>query len=160
MPRCAASLHSRDRLALTGALVVEIRSARTGRLLRRLRQHNVVTNGGRQATRDAWDATITPPTPPTHLAFGTDATAAAATQTALVAEVFRSLLASRARTAQQIVFKHFLSDVQANGNTLREFGLFNAASGPLMFTRAVLASAIVKTSSITVTSTWTVTVSQ
>ena len=149
----------RDTLVLTGQLVVEVRSARTGRLRRRIVQRNLIVNTGREATRDYWDSTIAPPTPPTHLAVGTDATAAVATQAALVAEVFRSLLTSRVRSAIQIVFKHFLTTAQANGNTLREWGLFNASAAGTMFTRAVIGSPIVKTSAITVTSTWTVTVS-
>ena len=163
-------VQQRDGIGLSGELVVEVRSAftrtgrpagRRGRLLRRIRQPNTILNGAKQAVRDYWstgDPAITAPTAPTHLAFGTDATAADATQTALVAEAFRSLLASRVRTGLQIVFKHFLTDVEANGNTLREWGLVNAAAGGTFFTRALLGSPIAKTSSITVTSTWTVTI--
>lgn len=158
----SAQRHARrqhaDTLALTGALVVEVRSARTGRVLRRLRESNLVVNAGLTLVRDLLDSTITAPTPPTHLAFGTNASAAAGTQTALVTEVFRDALTSRVRTGLTITFKHFLSSSQANGNTLREWGLFNAAAAGTMFSRAVFGSPIVKTVSITVTSQWTVTV--
>lgn len=156
--RCRYHRTQSEALALTGVLVVEIRSARTGRLLRRLRESNLVVNAGLTLVRDLLDSTIAAPTPPTHLAFGTDATAAAGTQTALVAEVFRDALTSRVRTGLTITFKHFLSSSQANGNTLREWGLFNAAAAGTMFSRAVFGSPIIKTTSITVTSQWTVTV--
>lgn len=51
---------------------------------------------------------------------------------------------------------YYLGSGSANGNTLGEAGLFNAASGGTMFARVKLSPTIVKTSSIAVTFTWTI----
>ena len=54
--------------------------------------------------------------------------------------------------------KYYLATVSANGNTLAEAGLLNASSGGTLFSRVVLASTIVKTTSITVTFQWDFTI--
>jgi hypothetical protein len=93
----------------------------------------------------------------THFGYGTSATAAASSQTALVAQVARDTVTVKTATSKTLTVTYYLATGSGNGNTLREIGLFNAASSGTMYARAVLAAAIVKTSSISVTFTWTLT---
>ncbi len=65
--------------------------------------------------------------------------------------LLRDRLASKAAT-----LKYYLAAGSANGNTLREIGLFTANTGGIMIARVLLASPIVKTASVTATFTWTI----
>jgi hypothetical protein len=88
----------------------------------------------------------------THVAIGTDGTAATSADTALGAEVLRATPTSVVNySAVSVGFKLFVSSSQANGDTLREIGLFDASSGGNMMARSVSFMPIVKSSSITVT---------
>ena len=94
---------------------------------------------------------------PTDIAVGTDNTVVATTDTALGIEVFRNQITRRLDSAQQITFQLFISTSQANGNTLVEAGLIRVKNQvDRMFSRIVFAP-IVKTSSVSVTITWTIT---
>ena len=91
------------------------------------------------------------PTSPSHIAIGTDDTAANETDTSLVADVGRYAIASadKISTGNFIDFKVTLSTAQGNGNTIKEIGLFNAATNGTMFGRAV-SSGLDKDSSFSV----------
>ena len=93
----------------------------------------------------------------THFAVGTSATPAAASQTALVAEVFRDTVTQRTKAIGQLTVTYYLPTDSANGHTLREAGLFTDARAGTLYARVVLASAIPKTNSQAVTFTWTLT---
>lgn len=146
-----------ETLRLGVNVVAEVRDAETGELLAEQAVHNLVVNAGLNLIRDLLDGDA--PAGLTHFAVGTGATAVAASQTALVTETFRAAVTQRTSDAQQLIVKYFLPSGSANGGTLAEVGLFNAASTGTMFARAVLATTIAKTSSITVTFTWTVALS-
>ena len=92
----------------------------------------------------------------THLAIGTGTTAVSAAQTTLATEIFRDALTSATTTSKAATLKYYLAAGSANGNTLSEIGLFTASSGGTMIARALLASPIVKTASVTATFTWTI----
>lgn len=124
------------------------------RLVRRLQGHNLVTTAGRNLLRD-FLATLAP-AGLTHFAVGTNGAAAATTDTVLGTEVFRDLVTSRTSTSLALTVKYFLSTGSANGQTLREAGLLNAAANGTLFARFVLSNPIVKTSTISVTFTWTI----
>lgn len=144
-----------ETLRLGVNVVAEVRDAETDELLDSQAVHNLVVNAGLNLIRDLLDGDA--PAGITHFAVGTGATAVAASQTALVTETFRAAVTQRISDAQQLTVKYFLPSGSANGGTLAEVGLFNAASTGTMFARAVLATTIAKTSSITVTFTWTIT---
>jgi hypothetical protein len=118
--------------------------------------HNLVTNSGLNLIRDRMRGTALV-NGLTHLAVGTSNTAAAAGQTALVAEVFRDVFTQTSVSASTLVIRYYLGPNDANGNTLREAGLFNASSGPTLYARRVLSSAIVKTIDVAATFEWTLT---
>lgn len=143
-----------ETINLAANVLVEVHDAETGAVLDRQRIHNLVVNAGLNLIRDLLDGDAVAGI--THFAVGTGTTAVSATQTALVTQVLRDAVTSRTSNAQQLVVGYYLASGSANGNTLWEAGLFNAASGGTMFARVKLASSIVKTASIAVTFTWTI----
>lgn len=139
---------------------VEVKTvdARTGRVLRRTRQHNLVVDSGLQLMRDVifgGAASIG------YGAVGTDATAPVASDVELGNEVFRDAIGSSTKQGgvgvpYGLVMKFVVGSQSGNGNTFREAGLFNANPGGLMFAR-VTPEEVVKSDSILVIYTWTVT---
>jgi len=141
-------------IRLTGKVVADVRSARTGRLLRRIRQKNLIVLTGRDFVRDLLFGDVLGGL--TTFKVGTGSTAVTAGDTALVASVLSDVFTTITKASGQLVIKYYLGSGSANGNTLAEVGIF--AAGAVMFARVVLGSTIVKTSSVTVTFTWTITI--
>jgi hypothetical protein len=133
-----------------------VHDAATGDLLDTITTKNLIVTTGLQQLIDLakGDSTATI----SYGAVGTSATAAAAGQTSLLAEVFRGAITASNRSGVIWTITMYLSSTQANGNTLTEFGEFTAAALGVMFAR-ITHTAIVKTSSITVTYLHTVTAS-
>jgi hypothetical protein len=156
MPDETLVVELQDGLKVTGELTVEVHDAETGELLRSETVRNLVVTAGKNLIRDLIGGATS--AYPTHFAVGTSSTAPAAGDTALGVEVFRDQITQRVYSAVQVTVKFYLATGYANGNTLREAGIFNAAAAGTMLSRAVY-SAIAKTSSITVTYTWNITVS-
>ena len=118
-------------------------------------QDNVVTNNGVARIAAVWAADSS--TTPTHIGIGTDNTAAATTDTALGAEVDRNAILTDFASGAVATFKAFFSKSEANGSTIAEVGMFDAASGGTMFCRSVLVSSIVKDATKSINITWTIT---
>jgi len=94
----------------------------------------------------------------THMALGTNSTAAAAGQTALSAQAgSREALDSTTVTSNQIVYVASFEAGDATGNIV-EAGIFNASSGGTMLCRTVFGS-VAKQADDSMTVTWTVTIS-
>lgn len=144
----------RQTVDVSANVEVVVSDVETGAVIERQTAHNLVVNNGLNLIRDLLDGDAVAGL--THFAVGTGTTAVSATQTALVTEVFRAAVTSRTSNAQQLVVTYYLASGSANGNTLAEAGLFNAASTGTMFARVKFASTIVKTASIAVTFTWTI----
>jgi hypothetical protein len=120
-------------------------------------QDNLIVNNGTVLILNTI-ANTTPKLPLTNFAIGTSSTAVNKTQNALGTKVLTDAIGSATvNTVNTVQIKYYLTSASANGNTLREIGLF---CGVDMFARSVLASPIVKTSAITATFTWTITVTQ
>jgi len=146
-----------DNIRVTGQLTIEVHDAETGGLLRKETVRNLVVAAGKNLIRDLLGGATA--AYPTHFAVGTSSTAPAAGDTTLGVEVFRDQITQRVYSAAQLTVKFYLPTGYANGYTLAEAGIFNAASGGTMLSRTVYLPAIVKTSSITVTYTWNITIS-
>jgi len=135
---------------------VEVCDARTGRVLRRIRRHNLVVTAGLVLLRDlVYGGTATL----SHGGVGTAATPTVAGDTELVAEVFRDQISQRLKQplgSGSLVVRFVVGSQDANGVTLREAGLFNAAAGGSMYARAIPED-VVKTDAILVVYTWTLT---
>lgn len=117
------------------------------------RKRNLTVDAGLNFIRDLLNSGSA--TGITHFGYGTSSTAVAASDTALIAQVARDTVTAKAASSKTLTVTYFLNTTSGNGNTLREVGLFSAAVAGSMYARAILASAIVKTSSISVTFTWT-----
>lgn len=142
---------------------VEVRDAETGELLVDHHEHNLFVNRGLEIVADALAGTGTYSGEGnvTHLAVGTDDDTVVAADTALGAEVFRGALTKVTRSGTGgVVCELYLTSTQANGSTLVEAGLFNGdgltTANAGMFAR-VTHPPITKTSSVTVTYRWTIT---
>lgn len=138
-----------------GIIEVEVATERDGTIVtERQTIKNLVVDAGLNLIRDRLAGTSSAYV--THLAVGTNAAAVTALQTTLSTEVFRNVLTQTiTSTTKAVQFKLYLAANEANGNTLREIGLFTAATGGTMYARALLASPITKNASTTVTFTWT-----
>jgi len=121
-----------------------------------IEQANVVTTPG----RNRYAALLTEESTafPDYVAVGTGTTAAATSDTALETEVYRSQIVGRSNSTGVSTYKAFFGKDEANGSTLSEAGLFDLSTGGTMFCRALFASPIEKVNTMSVTITWTVTI--
>ena len=144
---------STDSMSVRGYVTVEVMHDDGRREI--VEQSNVVTNVGRNsfASLLAQDTTAFP----SHIGIGTGTTAADVTDTALVTEVDRNALTSDSANAGVITYKAFFSKSEANGSTIAEVGLFDAAASGNMLCRSILSSTVAKTSTISLSITWTIT---
>ena len=89
------------------------------------------------------------PTPPSHIATGTDSTAETDEDTTLGSESGRRAFDTKTATTDQITYTVIFPITQLNGQTLREAGVFNASLSGDMFNRFTH-SAITKSPSVEV----------
>ena len=82
----------------------------------------------------------------THMAVGTDDTAATAADTALGAEVTRKAIQESTVGTSDIILSLFLNSTESNGNSLVEVGLLDAAASGNLLVRDTF-TAISKNSS-------------
>lgn len=141
-----------DDLALVANVDIQVHDG--GRLVRRIRRHNLITDVGLNTVRNALLGSGNQPCP-TQMAVGTGTTAPAAGDTALVAEVYRALISLRTPTDKQATFQHFINGLSCNGLDITEAGLLTAAGD--MLARVVF-PAIAKSSTLTVTLNWSFTI--
>ncbi len=130
-----------------------------GPIVDEIKIHNLVVNSGLAHHRDliGYPSTQIPSfaATPLYFAIGTDATAAAGSQTALLAEVLREQISRRyPPSAYAIDYYYYLSTSSANGYTLAETGLFSLASGGEAWARATH-TAVAKTAAISLSYRWT-----
>ncbi|MCJ8334543.1 MAG: hypothetical protein MJH10_09920 [Epibacterium sp.] len=116
---------------------------------------NLITTVGLNYIADRMEGTGE--TVMSHMAVGTDNTAAALGDTNLYSENGRVALSSTVVTADEIVYTATFPAGTATG-ALVEAGVFNAASSGSLLCRTVF-SAINKGASDSVTITWTITIS-
>ena len=141
---------------IRGELHIAIHDAKTGELIREETIGNKIVTAGLNLVRDLLGGNNAAPT---HIAVGTDNTAPVAGDTVLGTEVFRNVITRRILSAVAVKFQLFIQASEANGNTLEEAGIFNASTLGDMLSR-VTYTPIIKTGAITVTLTWTITISE
>jgi hypothetical protein len=148
-------IHDLD-VTLTGVLRVTLRDEH-GAIKTDFETPNVVTTAGKSVIADRMKGTPAKAAM-THMAVGTNSTAAAAGDTALGAEVAgsRTALTSTGVVANVITYAATFGAGVGTG-TLTEAGILNAGSAGDLLCRTVF-SAINKQSTDSLTITWTVTV--
>ena len=124
---------------------VTITVERDGELLEQFKVKNLITNGGLNWFRDLAGGTVGRAD---YQAVGTGTTAAAATDTALGAEVIKKTIDRRLDSDKKITFQTLILEDEANGSTLSEVGLFG---GGVLIARALISPTIAKDVSIQVT---------
>ena len=74
----------------------------------------------------------------TYFALGTDDTAPTLDDTALKAEFFRKAVTEIKVAADTVLYRCYVSTTEANGYTIKEFGLFDSDAGGNMLLRQVI----------------------
>lgn len=142
-----------DKFKLTGDLLVQIKDAE-GLVTFEQQIKNLVVTAGKALVasrlKDNTDNSIT------HMAVGTDATAANISQTALVTEIARQAMTTTIVVGAAITYVAVYAPGVATG-TITEAGLFNDPTAGTMMSRTASLSAI-KGASDSLTITWTITV--
>lgn len=145
-------------IKLKGTYTLEIRDA-NGNIRDSWTVDNIVTNAGKAELANLC-GNVSTPVEFTYLAVGTSNTAAAATQTALVAELSTDGLARAAGTVSRQTttvtndtFQVTYTWTASGSQTVEEVGVFNDASAGTMLSRALTTSKAV-TSGETLTATY------
>jgi len=120
-----------ERIKVTG--MVEIYNLRTGELMYVSR--NLIVNSGLSMITDRLKAGT--PNPVSHIAVGTDGTAAALTQTTLGSELARKVCSDISTAIGILTAETIFIDSEAIGHW-RECGIFNSASSGTMLNRVVI----------------------
>jgi len=95
---------------------------------------------------------------PTEIWLGTNSAAATATDTVgTMTGTYTKIITARAQTTFGISFQVFIGSTEANGVTYNEAGLVTTRNGSNTLFARIKLLPIVKTSSVTVTLTWTIT---
>ena len=137
-----------DNLRLTGALTISL----NGVVVQET--NNLVVTAGKNWVADRMNDANTVMT---HMALGTSTSAAAAGQTALVAELDRNGLTSTTVSTNTIAYACTWAAGDGTG-AITEAGIFDAASSGDMLARTVF-SVVNKGASDSITITWTITIS-
>lgn len=143
-----------ESVGLNVNVTIDVKDASTGRLVERIQRHNLVTTAGRNLIRDLLNGV--PAKHISHVAVGSGTAAADKGDTALKSERYRGEVTSRVPWTGQLTLQSFVNGDQGNG-PLSEAGLFNAPTGGVLFARVVFPT-ISKSSSLTVTFTWDITI--
>ena len=110
------------------------------------RVSNAITRTTLNRLRNALSGSGDAPLAATHLALGDGSTAASAVDTALVNEFFRGAFITVTNDTDYILKgRLFLATTDANGQTIRELGVYSAAAGGELIARAVLGTSLAKT---------------
>lgn len=118
---------------------------------------NLVTTAGKQHIADQLSSTPGQAAM-SHMALGTGAVAAAIGDTTLGTELDRNALTSRTDSGAVVTYIGDWAAGDATSASIREAGIFNAASSGTLLARYVFAANIDKQASDTLQVTWTVTV--
>ena len=137
-----------DGLRLTGALTISLNGVVVQETT------NLVVTAGKSWVADRMNDANTVMT---HMALGTSTTAAAAGQTALVAELDRNGLTSTTVSTNTIAYACTWAAGDGTG-AITEAGIFDAAASGDMLARTVF-SVVNKGASDSITITWTITIS-
>lgn len=153
----------RETVKLAGNVLIQAHDARTGALLWEQNPHNKVPLVGRNLVCAVLAGdTALQSQPPSHVAIGTGSSDPADTDTQLGNEVYRSVITQKSLGASAITYKFFVPATAANGYTLAEACIVNSSGlVPVMpILSRVTYTPFVKTANITVTYTWSHTISQ
>jgi hypothetical protein len=132
-------------LILRPNITVEVRDAKTQKIIGYSYGRNLIVNAGRNEVRDLLGGTGFEPD---EMAVGSGDTAVTATDTALASETFRKSIDRRIGESYKITFQILLTGGDADGTTIKEAGLFTQST---LYARALISPTITKDVGIDVT---------
>lgn len=129
----------------------------SGKIKKISRLHNLIVNGGLTRVRDLLGGASSDSL--THIAIGTDNTAATNTDTVLGTELLRAVATITYPSYNQVKYSYTFSVGSGESYTITEAGLFDGASisGSTMFARAVDSVTLDTTTDLTINITYTIT---
>jgi hypothetical protein len=143
-----------ENIKATGSFCLQVVESHTGRLLEQYTDHNLVVTLGRTNLAKLLGGNIAG-LPVSKIAVGTGSTTPALTDTALTSPFSKAIDSVDYPDVNSVRFNWTLSTAEANGTTITEFGLLNAADS--LFARKVR-TPIVKTSAISLVGNWKITI--
>lgn len=143
---------AKETLALKGSVFLQIWNSK-GELLEEITQDNMIVNTGKQSAARLLGS-ADPDKRVNAIGFGTSGVAVNSSDVDLGAQVFAKALNGVTYSGTSAIFDYSLELSEANGNTIREFGLYT--DDATLFAR-ITRNAINKTSDIRLTGTWTIT---
>ncbi len=145
-----------ESLKATGALKIE-RSNSAGNIVETLEVPNLVVTVGKNFIASSMIKTTTnSPAAMTHMAIGSDQTAATAANTTLGAELGRASLTASTVSANAVTYTATFSAGVGTGD-IKEAGIFNASSAGTMLCRTTF-PIVTKQAGDSIAITWVVTV--
>lgn len=141
-----------NQVGMKGNVLIQTKDALTNEILSEQRVRNLVTVSGCGLIAKLLEGTAAGPY---WIAIGTGSTAATLGDTALEVEVLRVPIISIASSGPSFSIAAYIGSGLANGYTIREVGLFNAASGGTLFARAIISS-VVKNATTTINISWSI----
>ena len=118
-----------DSLKLRANVLIELIEVKTGKVVKSVKAHNLVTSLGLEAIGKRLALLMPPGTD--EFAVGIGTTAAALSDTALGSEIYREKVATAMPETSGAAFQYLLSAAVADGEELTEAGIFDV-DGNLM----------------------------
>ncbi len=144
---------SKDGLLARGS--VDIQIFKNGKLIDRISDNNLVVTLGKKNIAELLGGTVTG-VPITTVGVGENGVAPAPGDNALTNSFTKAVDSVSHPTANQVMFHFDIDNAEANGKTIREFGLLNANG--VLCARKIRGEDIVKTNAIRLVGTWTITI--
>lgn len=139
---------------IRGAFFLQVIEIATGKVLSVTDEKNLVVQVGKTNVTKLLGGGVAG-VAITQIGVGTNSTAPALSDTALTSQFKKAVDAVSYPDASSVRFSFTIDGTEANGKTIREFGLLDANDG--LFSRKSHAD-IVKTSSVILSGTWTITI--
>lgn len=143
---------AKETISAKGTVHLQIWNAK-GELIEEVTHNNLIVNSGRRALAQLLGS-ANPDKRVNIIGFGSSGTPVSGTDGALANEVYTKALNAVTYSGTSVIFDYSLELNEANGETIREFGLYTDDS--TLFSR-ITRNAINKTSDIRLTGTWTIT---
>lgn len=147
-----------NNLKLKGRVHFDVKDVKTGKILQKFDDHNLIVNGALLATVKLLGNTQSP-SPITKIGFGTSATQPDYTDASLANPYVKNLSDVHIESNNtSVTFDFVLGTDEDNGVTINELGLM--CTDGTLFARRVLPSPVVKNVNVALEGTWTITIAQ
>ena len=147
---------NREGLGISGRFTITLRDAKSGEITDEVKVTNLVVTAGRNTVADQLKGTGTASL--NACAVGSGTTAVALTDTAMQTAIGSNKNATTRTRANQTATISFFYDTGDNNGAWKEVGLFYNDGTPTMFAHAKIDPTITKSTSVTATVDWEITV--